>query len=347
MNFKRNKDLEPPRLPEWIIERLTWADDRFSIQENLREEYRYIITTKGIRSADLWYWGHMIRSLGPFVKFAIYWRFVMFKNYLKIAWRNMNKYKGYSFINIAGLAVGLACCILISLWIKFEVSYDRFHENSDGLYQVVSELPLPNGDIRFYPNTPGALAHALKSERPEIRNVTRSNDWGEMMLGTVGKRFLEKVRFVDAAFLEMFSVEFIKGNPKTALSQPDSIILTENIARKHFADKEALGQEILFGSDKSLFVTGVVKELPENSSLNSLCLIPIAVLKDLGWKIDEWGGGNYDTYIHLEEKTDLEFFKAQIRNIYTKYASNWEETKLTIRPVTRIHLYITCNHNYF
>jgi putative ABC transport system permease protein len=337
--MKKDKDPYPPRLPEWIIQKLAWADDRFSIQENLREEYRYIIATRGTRSAGIWYWGHMIRSLGPFIKFAIYWRLVMLKNYLKIVWRSMNKYKGYSIINIAGLAVGLACCILISLWIKFEVSYDRFHENSDDLYQVVTELPLPNGDVRFYPNTPGALAHALKSERPEIRNVSRSNDWGEMMLGTPEKRFLEKVRFVDAAFLEMFSVEFIKGNPKTALSQPDSIILTENIAGKHFAENNALGKEILFGSDKSLIVTGVVKELPKNSSLNSLCLIPIAVLRDLGWKIDEWGGGNYDTYVHLEEKTDLDFFKAQIRDLYKKHASNWEESKLTLRPITRIHLY--------
>ncbi|UCE40186.1 MAG: ABC transporter permease [Candidatus Aminicenantes bacterium] len=339
MRSKRNEDSNPPRLPEWIIRRLAWTEDRFSIQENLHEEYTYILATRGNRSANLWYWGHMLRSFGPFVKFAIYWRIVMFKNYLKIVWRSMNKYKGYSFINIAGLAVGLACCILISLWIKFEVNYDRFHENSADLYQVVTELPLPNGDIRFYPNTPGALAHALKSERPEIRNVSRSNDWGEIMLGTAEKRFLEKVRFVDAAFLEMFSVDFIKGNPKTALTQPDSIILTENIAGKHFAEKDALGQEILIGLNKSLFVTGVIKELPENSFLNSLCLVPIAVLRNLGWQIDEWGGGNYETYLHLEEKTDMDFFKFQIRDIYKKYASNWEESKLTLRPITRIHLY--------
>jgi len=339
MSSERKNDSNPPRLPEWIIRRLAWTEDRFSIQENLREEYTYILTTKGARAANLWYWRHMIRSLLPFVKFTIYWRFVMFKNYLKIILRSMNKYKGFSFINIAGLAVGLACCILISLWINFELSYDRFHENSDDLYQIIAEQPLPNGDLLFFPNTPGALAHALKAERPEIRNVSRSNDWGEIMLGTTGKRFLEKVRFVDPAFLEMFSVEFIKGNPKTALSQPDSIIITENIAEKHFAEKNTLGQEILFGSNKSLLVTGVIKELPENSFLSSLCLIPIAVLRDLGWKIDEWGGGNYDTYVHLEEKADLEFFKIQIRDIYKKYASNWEETKLTLRPITRIHLY--------
>jgi putative ABC transport system permease protein len=263
----------------------------------------------------------------------------MFKNYLKILLRTMKKYKGYSFINIGGLAVGLACFILISLWINYEISYDRFHENSDDLYQVINELLLPNGDFRFFTNTPGALANALKTERPEIRNVSRSVDRTEVLLGTEDKRFLERVRFVDPAFLEMFSVEFIKGNPKTALSQPNSIILTENIAERHFTEQDALGQEILVGPNRSFLVTGVLKEIPDNSFLGSLCLLPITVLRDMGWGIDKWGGGNYHTYVHLEEDIDMEFFNAQIRDFYKKYAPNWVPSKLSLRPITRIHLY--------
>jgi putative ABC transport system permease protein len=339
MSSLREKDPNPPRLPEWIIQRLAWAEDRFSIQENFREEYMYILETKGHRSADLWYWRQLIRSIFPFVKFSIYWRFVMIKNYLKLVFRSMNKHKGYSFINIAGLAVGLACFILISLWINFEISYDRFHENRDNLYQVIGENLLPNGDLHFFPNTPAALAQALKSERPEIRNVSRSLEWLEFLLGTEEKRFLERVRFVDPAFLQMFSIEFIKGNPKTALSQPHSIILTENIAKKHFPDQDALGQEILVGQIGSFLVSGVIKEMPVNSSLRSLCLLPIEALRDINFDIDRWSGGNYHTYVHLEEEANLEFFKAQIRGIYKKYAPNWEGSKLTLRPITRIHLY--------
>jgi len=263
----------------------------------------------------------------------------MFKNYLKIVLRSMKKYKGYSFINIGGLAVGLACFILISLWINYEISYDRFHENSDDLYQVINELLLPSGDFRFFTNTPGALANALKTERPEIRNVSRSVDRTEVLLGTEDNRFLQRVRFVDPAFLEMFSIEFIKGNPKTALSQPNSIILTENIAEKHFTEQDALGQEILVGTNRSFFVTGVIKEIPANSFLSSLCLLPIKALRDMGWGIDKWGGGNYHTYVHLEEDIDMEFFNAQIRDFYKKYAPNWVPSKLSLRPITRIHLY--------
>jgi putative ABC transport system permease protein len=263
----------------------------------------------------------------------------MLKNYLKIVFRSMKKYKGYSSINIGGLAVGLACVILLSLWINFEISYDRFHENSDDLYQVINKLLLPNGDLRYFTNTPGALANALKMERPEIRNASRVVDRTEVLLGTEDKRFMERVRFVDPAFLEMFSFEFIQGNPKTALSQPHSIILTENMAEKYFTEQDALGQEILIGQGRSFLVTGVIKELPANSFLHSLSLVPITALRDMGWGIDRWGGGNYDTYVHLEGETEPEFFNAQIRDFYDKHASNWVPSKLSLRPITRIHLY--------
>ncbi len=339
MSAERHKEPKPPRLPEWIIQRLAWDEDRFAILENLREEYSYVLETLGERSANLWYWRHLIRSLFPFVKFLVYWRFAMLKNYLKLVLRSINKYKGYSFINIAGLAVGLACFILISLWIDFEISYDRFHENRENLYQVYGENLLPNGDIHFFPQTPAALAQALKSDKAEIRNISRSLEWMDFLLGTEEERFLERVRFVDPAFLEMFSVELIMGNPKTALSLPHSIILTEDIAKKHFPDQDALGQEILMGPDGSYLVTGVLKEMPANSFLRSLCLLPMAALGDMGFDIDRWSGGNYYTYLHLEDKTDLEFFKTQIRDFYEKYAPNWAVTKLRLRPITQIHLY--------
>ncbi|MBN2245712.1 MAG: ABC transporter permease, partial [Candidatus Aminicenantes bacterium] len=339
MSIKRLKDPTPPNLPAWIIRKIAWSEDRLSIQEDLHEEYAYIYETKGCRRADLWYWGHLIRSIFPFFKFSTYWRFAMFKNYLKTVLRNMNKYRGYTFINIAGLAFGLACFILIFLWISFEISYDKFHENSENLYQIIGENRLPNGDTNFFSTTPAALAHALKTERPEIINASRSLDWLKFLLGTKDKRFMEQIRFVDPAFLDMFSLEFIEGNPKTALSQPHSIILTENVANKHFSDQKALGQEILMGPDSSFLVTGVIKEFPANSSLHSLCLLPVTTLTDLGWDINEWTGGNYQVYIHLKKETDLAFFKSQIRDIYDKYAENWAETKLTLKPITRVHLY--------
>jgi ABC-type antimicrobial peptide transport system permease subunit len=329
----------PPRLPEWIVTGLAWNDDRGSIRENLREEYAYVKTSRGKKPADLWYWGQMIRSLFPSLRFFIYWRLVMFKNTLKLVLRNLVKHKGYSLINIAGLAVGLACFILISLWLGFEISYDRFHENKDDLYQVIGENRLPNGDLHFFSQTPAALAQALQAERPEIRHISRSLEWMEFLIGTEDRRYLERVRFVDPDFLKMFSLEFITGHSETALSQPHSIILTENIAKKHFPDQNVFAKEVAVGSLGTFLVTGIIKEMPANSSLSSLCLLPMEALRDIDFDIDRWSGGNFSTFVHLEEKANPGFFNAQIRDLYKKYAPNWEGSKLSLRPITRIHLY--------
>ncbi|MBN1938751.1 MAG: ABC transporter permease [Candidatus Aminicenantes bacterium] len=260
-------------------------------------------------------------------------------NNLKLVLRGINRHKGYAAINIAGLAVGLASFILISLWIGYETSYDRFHENRAGLYQCVTEQRLPNGERSRFVNTPGALTPFLKAERPEILNATRSVEWMDFLLGTTDKRFIENIRFVDPDFLKMFSVEFTEGCAETALSRPHSIVLTQELAKKHFPEGEAVGRELAFGLDGSLLVTGVIKSFPPNSSLRSLSLVPLAALEDLGWDNDEWQSGNYQTFVHLKEKTDLEAFQAQILGVYERNAPNWESSALTLRPITQIHLH--------
>jgi putative ABC transport system permease protein len=339
MSSKRTGSRNPPRLPERIVRRLAWSEDRSSILEDLREEYACLLSTRGVGAADLWYWGHAFRSVVPFLALQAYWRIVMIKNHLKFVLRGISKHKGHSAVNIAGLAVGLASFILISLWIDYERSFDRFHENRDGLYQLVTEQLLPSGERRRFANTPGALAPTLEAERPEIVNVTRSVEWMDFLLGTPDKRFLENVRFVDPAFLEMFSLEFVEGDPGTALSEPHSIVLTEGVANKHFPDGEAVGRELVMEQGQSLLVTGVIKEMPANSFLRSFSLVPIAALRDFGWDHDQWTSGNYHAYVHLGEKTDVEAFKAQIRDVYERKAPNWERSTLTLRPVTKIHLH--------
>lgn len=331
--------LDPPRWPRRIIGRLAWPEDRASILEDLREEYAFLISRQGPRAAALWYWRHALRSAGPFLAYRAYWRIVMFLNNMKLALRGISRHKGYSAINIAGLAVGLASFVLISLWIGFETSYDRFHANREGLYQVVTEQRLPSGKRTRFVNTPGALGPFLKAERPEILNVTRSVEWMDVLLGTRDKRFVETLRFVDPAFLKMFSVEFTAGRPETALSQPHAIVLTEELAAKHFPEGEAVGRELAFGSGEGLLVTGVIKAFPPNSSLRSLGLVPLAALEDLGWDNDNWLSGNYQTFVHLDAKTDPEAFHSRILDVYAKNAPNWEGSTPDLRPITRMHLH--------
>jgi putative ABC transport system permease protein len=339
MSPAKTEPRDPPRWPNRIIGRLAWPEDRASILEDLQEEYAFLLSTRGPRPAALWYWRHALRSAGPFLAYRAYWRIIMFLNNMKLALRGISRHKGYSAINIAGLAVGLASFVLISLWIGFETSYDRFHENREGLYQVVTEQRLPSGERTRFVNTPGALAPFLKAERPEILNVTRSVEWMDVLLGTRDKRFVETLRFVDPAFLKMFSVEFTAGRPETALSQPHAIVLTEELAAKHFPEGEAVGRELAFGSGENFLVTGVIKAFPPNSSLRSLGLVPLAALEDLGWDNDNWQSGNYQTFVHLDAKTDPGAFRAKVLDVYAKNAPNWEGSTLTLRPITRMHLH--------
>jgi len=332
------KKIKPPAIFKWLLVRTSSREEEFTISGDFEEIFQRKCRDKGYFKALCWYVAEVFKTIPVQIINSVIWSYNMFTNYYKIALRNIMRYKGYSFINIARLAVRLACAVLIFLWINFETGYDRFHENRDELFQIVNEQDLPGGMVRFH-NTPGALAQALKNERPEIENVSRAVERAEIMLGTMNNRFLEKVRFVDPAFLNMFSMEFIQGNPGTALSQPNSIILTENVAGKHFGETGAIGREIILESDKSLLVTAVIRELPENSFLNSSCLVPVTVLGDMGWNIDNWSSGNFYTYVHLKEEADTEVFNREIRGFYKKYAPNWENSKLTIKPITKIHLY--------
>jgi len=269
----------------------------------------------------------------------IFWGFVMLKNYLKITLRNILRHKLYSVINITGLAVGMFCFLLIFLWVNYEKSYDRFHDNYKDLYQVVYEYHGSEGDARLTRSHASALGVVLKNDYPEIKNTARSLDSRVMTLGTEDNLFLEKVNFVDPSFLEMFSVRIIEGDPKSALAQPNSILLTESVAAKHFVVGKAVGQKITLAGSTDLLVTGVIEEMPQNSHFKSMSLIPLSVGTTFGWKLEAWGEQNYRTYIQLHKNISPELIGQKIRNVYQNYNPDQTFSKVSMRPITKIHLY--------
>ncbi len=169
----------------------------------------------------------------------------MLKSYLKIVLRNIKRHKGYSFINILGLAVGLACCIMIFLWVQDELSYDRFHENADDLYRVVTEYQKTEPVTHYWPVC-APLAPALKEDYPEIIKATRFTRLRRRQLIKYGNRSLIESQFclADPDLFEMFSFPFIHGDPKKALSDPDSLILTEEMAAKYFGSENSVGKTL-------------------------------------------------------------------------------------------------------
>ena len=166
----------------------------------------------------------------------------MFKNYLKTAFRNLVKHRIYAFINIAGLAVGLACCLLITLWILDERSYDRFHENRDRLYRVVVDQP-SSGGIRKIVATPPPLGPALKNDFPEIVQTTRLSYWGSVPLRSGDESINEtNMIVVEPAFFELFTFPMIKGEGGASLNAPNSALISERRAESFFGEEDPIGK---------------------------------------------------------------------------------------------------------
>ena len=265
----------------------------------------------------------------------------MLINYTKVAFRNMIRNKTYSFINISGLAIGMAACILILLWIQDELSYDKFHENADDIYRVVENQFYSGGEPFPVAVTPGPLAQALKDGFPEVVNSVRllAGAGGTLRYGE--KIFTEKKNGIltDQAFFEVFSFPFIKGNPETALSELNSIVLTEKMAEKYFASEESLGKTLTF-ENKDLKVTGVIRNIPHNSHLQFDFVAPINVIRAFS-EIDfleQWGSNSLYTYVQLQKGTLYQDFTKKIAGIIKKHAKG-AVSEIYMQPLTKIHLY--------
>lgn len=266
----------------------------------------------------------------------------MFKNYLKIALRNIKRYKGYSFINIAGLAVGMACCILILLWVRDELSFDRFHHNIDNIYRVIRQEQ-DTAEAGKDALTPPPLADALKEKFPGITHATRFGSWGRWLVTSGEKNFYEtRYKCADPDFFEMFNFPFIKGNPKNALINTYSVVLTEKMAEKYFGSEDPIGKTLNINKKFDVIVTGVIKNVPGNSTLIFDFIFPFRILvgKDLlGEKTGEnWGFNSFNTFVMLNQSSTARELAPKIAGIFKEH--NEEDTDLALlQPFKDIHLY--------
>jgi len=266
----------------------------------------------------------------------------MIGNYIKVALRTIIRHKGYSFINIAGLSVGMTVCILIMLFVQFELSYDSFHENGDDLYMVASRLHLPQGST-IQDAQPGALAPTLEELFPEVVHAARAIELRQSI--RYGENsFNELITITDPSMLEMFTFPLVEGDPATALADPHSIVLSARTAEKYFGGTDPLGQILRVDDQVDFKVTGILADIPANSTLRADCVVPLAFMKEMGWDIDGWGGGNYFTYVQLQKGTPPAEFGARVtENLIAHYREmSGEEPpqlEMFLHPLTRLHLY--------
>ncbi|MGD8540095.1 MAG: ABC transporter permease [Candidatus Aminicenantes bacterium] len=273
----------------------------------------------------------------------------MFKNYLKIALRNIFKHKGYSLINIIGLAIGMACCLLILLYVNDELSYDRYHENVDRIYRVIEEvrlegvgeesssMPFPTGDTlpMEYPDVVEASVRFFNFQLPSM----------SVQYGRSDEKLFNEPRFffADAAVFQIFNFEMIKGDPKTALEEPNTMVITEAMAEKYFEEEDPIGKTLRWQNGVNLNVTGVLKNIPPNSHFQFDFLASFETLRRLfGGNLPQgWYWNPCWTYILLKEGASPDALQAQFPALVQKYFPDSIKDKVVIKlqPLKDIHLF--------
>ena len=250
----------------------------------------------------------------------------MIKNFLKIALRHLGKNKGYALINMIGLSLGMACAILILLWVNDEVQYNRFHQHYSNLYQML-ETQSYDGKKFTFAAMPGGFGPAVKQELPEIKYAART-DWGTRSLFTVGEKSIyEMGLFADPDFLQMFSFPLVKGELNQQLKDPTSIVITDEMAEKFFGKENAIGKTLKVNNDKVFTVSGVVKAPPPNSSLRFSWLTSFKIYEDKNEWLKSWGNNGIMTFVELKPGTDVSALNKKFYNFIQK-----KDTSAVARP---------------
>jgi putative ABC transport system permease protein len=264
----------------------------------------------------------------------------MFKNFLTVAYRNLLRNKGFSAINITGLAIGMASAILIFLWIQNEVSYDQFHEKKDRIYEAWNQAKIDT-KLWSWNTTPKILARTVEHEFPEVERAVRVNHGNNFLFSVGDKRITKEGNIVDTGFLQMFSFPLLKGNAATALNDMHSIVITEATAKSVFGNEDPMGKTIRIENRDNFTVTGVMKELPRNTRFDFEYLLPWSYLKYRGWDDSTWNNNSTTTYVLLKPNASLTSVAPKIKVLKQKYDEEAKHDKweMFFYPMARWRLY--------
>jgi len=309
------------------------------------EYYSDILKERGVVRARLWYWNQALTSLQVFTTHRIYWSLVMFKNYLKVAFRNFKRHKGFTFINVAGLSIGMACCALILLFIKDELSYDRFHEKADRIHRVV--FSSSNQDtLPTNANGSFGVGPALKRDFPEIIETVRIRKMGQgvkVYIGHKDKKFYEeRFFFAESSIFTVFDFPLIKGDPATALNEPNTIVMSSKMAEKYFGNEDPIGQTVEAdpyndGEIIQFRITGIVQNVPRNSHIHFDFLASYISQKD---DTNDFSGfWQHYTYVLLDKKTSAESLNPKFLAFLHRHWKKDPWYTISLQPLLDIHLH--------
>jgi putative ABC transport system permease protein len=271
----------------------------------------------------------------------------MFREYITIAYRILTKHPFYSLINVMGLTIGTAACLLILHYVRYELSYEDFHQKASHIYRVTLDS-YQDGELLVQDaETHPLLGPALKEQMPEVLDFVRLHDEEFVVLSTENHRQTERrLYFADPSVLSMFSLRMVQGDPATALDDPFEMVLTESKARQYFGTTDVVGKSLdlysLYGDGgkKLTKITGVIADLPPNTHLKIDFLISFVSLrdKDIDYSIG-WSSNNEFTYLLMAPQTDLVAFNEKMDVVAHRFNQNLNEDRYVAQPMSDIHLY--------
>lgn len=328
----------PPRFCAWLLSRLSAYQSEFRGSEAMLEEYEERFLSQGARKANRWFRSQVFRSLPAYARYSCAWNLYMLRNYGVAACRNLLRYRGFSAINLTGLALGLASCFLIYIWVQDELSYDRYHTHADDLYVVHLQ---PAGSEDFTTHGPGPLSPTLEREFPEIINACRFFGPARAPLKYGDRLFTSRVRGVDPAFFEMFTFPVMRGDTEDPLGDRQSMVLTRKTADRLFSHEDPIGKTVSFewwGTWHDFRVTAILDDLPANSDFQFDLLLPFPFVTLSGMAIEDWDVYGYETYVQLQPGADPDIVTQKIADTMRRHLPD-STLDLNLYPLTRVHLY--------
>ncbi len=336
---------KPPRLSAWLLNRLIDSVVRDQAMGDLEERYQAEVRERGLLLAKVWYRIQILPILKTFIEFNLLWEASMFKNYIKTAWRNIKRQQGYSIINIAGLALGMACSILIVLYIHHELSFDRFHGNADRIHRVVADVTISQNRLTV-PAAQSAFGPALAKDYPEVAGSVRVQSRPKTFVKYADRTFYESgLLYADASIFDVFTFPLVSGDPKTALARANTVVLTERMAVKYFRGEDPVGKSLRFNDEADFAVTGVMKDVPSRSHLQFDMLVSLETLYGPDPKLGQnWVNVNIPTYVLFRDRRGpreiepklVALVEARLGSLLKAVGG---KIRYSFQPLTKVHLY--------
>ncbi|MFC2157575.1 ABC transporter permease [Acidobacteriota bacterium] len=338
-----NMKQSPPRLAQLFLERCLRDEDRIHRLGDFEEVFKTIKELRGLRQAYSWYWGQVLRSAPKMINNSILWSIEMFKNYIKLALRNFRKFKGYTFINILGLSLSIACALLIFMYVHQEITYDNFHTDRDRVFRVVEEIQ-KKGSVSIFAPIGWPVIPTLQDKYPQIEAAVRVSTFvSARLIRHENKMFFEeKFMFAGPQLFDVLTFRFIEGDPQRALERPHTFVITERMAKKYFGHTHVLGN-IMSVNSQDYEVTGIVEDCPANTHLKYDFIASLQTIYNED-NFSNWYGTECYSYIKLAPNVDPLSFGAQIQDLADEYVGEtlrkWGNQYLYhLQPVKNIHLH--------